>query len=61
MAVLGTKGALRKAWEADQLSDDLKRRALAQVLERVVVDPVGPSGDQFDVSRIKPHFHRRRR
>ncbi len=60
MAVLGTKGGLRKAWEADDLSDDLKQRALAQVLDRVVVYPVGPSGNQFDVGRIKPKVHRRR-
>jgi DNA invertase Pin-like site-specific DNA recombinase len=51
-AVLGRKGRLRAAWEG--LSYDEQRRALGAVLEKVVVQPIGPSGNKFDTDRIQP-------
>jgi site-specific DNA recombinase len=59
MAVLGQKGGLRKAWASEDFGFDLRQRALAQILEKVVVHPVGPSGNQFDSRRIKPKVRHR--
>ncbi len=36
------------------MDDDARRRALAAVLERVTVHPIGPSGNRFDTDRIQP-------
>lgn len=54
--VLGRKGGLRQAWPA--MSDHDRGRALAVVLERVVVDSIGPSGRTFDTDRIHPLLRR---
>jgi hypothetical protein len=51
-AVLGRKGGLRKAWP--DLGDEQRRRALAAVLEKVVIHPCGPVGPTFDTDRIEP-------
>jgi hypothetical protein len=40
------------------MSDDARRRALAQVLEQVVVHPVGSAGRAFDPDRIVPELRR---
>jgi hypothetical protein len=37
VSVLGRKGGLRAAWESDELTYDQKRRALAAVLDKVIV------------------------
>jgi DNA invertase Pin-like site-specific DNA recombinase len=51
-AVLGRRRALRQAWP--DMTDDARRRALGVVLDRVVVHPIGPSGNRFDTDRIEP-------
>jgi site-specific DNA recombinase len=51
-AVLGRKGGLRRAWPG--MTVDEQRRAVAAVLEKVVVQPVGPRGRVFDTDRIEP-------
>jgi DNA invertase Pin-like site-specific DNA recombinase len=42
-AYVGAPGALRKMWEADTTSDDLRRAVLHAVFEAVVVHPKGPA------------------
>jgi hypothetical protein len=36
------------------MTDDARRRALGVVLEKVVVHPIGPSGNRFVTDRIEP-------
>jgi DNA invertase Pin-like site-specific DNA recombinase len=38
-SLLGRRGGLRAAWEANEISDEQKRRALAAVLDKVIVHP----------------------
>jgi DNA invertase Pin-like site-specific DNA recombinase len=51
IAALNRRGGLRDAW-AD-MSDDDRRRALAAVLECVIIHPVGHQGRSFSTSRIE--------
>jgi hypothetical protein len=53
-AALSRPGGLRQDWP--EMSDDARRRALAQVLDRVVIHPVGPAGRAFDPDRIAPEL-----
>jgi site-specific DNA recombinase len=50
-AALGRKGGLRKAWP--DLSDEARRRALAVVLEKIVIHPSEPVGPTFDTDRVE--------
>ena len=59
---LRTKGALRKAWEADKLTFDQQREAIGQVLVKITVKPVaakrqGQTGrNRFDERRLVPDW-----
>jgi DNA invertase Pin-like site-specific DNA recombinase len=51
-AALSRPGGLREDWP--QMTEEGKRRALAQVLEKAIIHPVGPSGRFFDPDRVEP-------
>jgi site-specific DNA recombinase len=51
---VGRAGALRAAWEADELTMAEKRTVVAAVFETIIIDPPAAGSRRFDPDRVRP-------